>query len=64
VGQAPLAVGIGIHTGEALVGCIGATVADPDGRKRVRREYTAIGETVNLGQRVEQLTKHCAGRYW
>jgi adenylate cyclase len=56
-GQAPLAVGIGIHTGPALVGCIGATLTDPDGRVRVRREFTAIGAAVNLGQRVEQLTK-------
>jgi adenylate cyclase len=55
--QAPLAIGIGINTGRALVGCIGATLHGPDGRPRVRREFTAIGATVNLGQRVEQLTK-------
>jgi adenylate cyclase len=60
-GQAPLAIGIGIHTGPALVGCIGATTTDAYGRKLVRREFTAIGETVNLCQRVEQLTKTCGG---
>ena len=60
-GQAPLDVGIGIHTGLALTGCIGATVKLPDGRESYRREFTAIGETVNLAQRVEQLTKSCGG---
>jgi adenylate cyclase len=60
-GQAPLQVGIGIHTGPALVGSIGATVTDADGRNQLRREYTAIGETVNLAQRIEQLTKTCGG---
>jgi adenylate cyclase len=60
-GQSPLRVGIGIHTGPALVGSIGAMVALPDGRQQTRREYTAIGETVNLAQRIEQLTKTCGG---
>jgi adenylate cyclase len=60
-GQAPLAIGVGIHTGPALVGCVGATLADSDGGKRVRREFTAIGKTVNLAQRLEQLTKQCCG---
>ena len=60
-GQAPLAVGVGIHTGPALVGCIGATMEDDSGRQRLRKEFTAIGETVNLAQRLEQLTKSCGG---
>jgi len=60
-GQAPLEVGIGIHTGLALTGCIGATVTLPDGRESYRREFTAIGETVNLAQRLEQLTKTHGG---
>jgi adenylate cyclase len=60
-GEAPLIVGIGIHTGPALVGCFGATVQTDNGKPLMRREFTAIGETVNLGQRIEQLTKKCGG---
>jgi adenylate cyclase len=60
-GQAPLAVGIGIHSGPALVGCIGAMLPLETGQQRIRKEFTAIGETVNLGQRIEQLTKACGG---
>ncbi len=43
-----LACGIGIHTGEAIVGTMGS---------KQRFEYTAIGETINLGARLENLTK-------
>ena len=60
-GQAPLIVGIGIHTGPALVGCFGATLEPRDGRPQFRREFSAIGETVNLGQRIEQITKQLGG---
>ena len=60
-GEPPLVIGIGIHTGNALVGCFGAALHGDNGQPRMRREFTAIGETVNLCQRIEQLTKKCGG---
>lgn len=47
-GRHPFRIGIGLHTGTAIVGSIGSPQ---------RLEFTAIGNTINVAARTEQLTK-------
>ncbi|MHB8997591.1 MAG: CHASE2 domain-containing protein [Armatimonadota bacterium] len=45
---APLRIGVGINSGEALVGNLGS---------RVRTQYTVLGQSVNLAARLQALNK-------
>lgn len=44
----PIRLGIGVHSGEVVVGCLG---------KGVRLEFTVLGDTVNTASRLEGATK-------
>jgi adenylate cyclase len=47
-GDTPVAIGIGLHYGEAMVGSIGTGQ---------RLDYVVIGDTVNVASRMERLTR-------
>jgi class 3 adenylate cyclase len=45
----PMKIGIGLHTGKAIMGNIGS---------QTKIEYTAIGDTVNTAARLQEFTKY------
>jgi len=48
LGGKPMSIGIGLHTGLAIVGNIGS---------QSKMEYTAVGDTINTAARLQELTK-------
>ena len=47
-GKPEIQIGIGIHTGEAVIGIVGS---------KERVQFTAVGDTVNTASRLERLTR-------
>lgn len=49
LGSKPIEVGIGLHTGSAVLGNIGS---------QTKIEYTAVGDTVNIAARLQDLSRN------
>lgn len=47
-GLPPIQIGVGLHSGDALIGHVGSST---------RHDYTAVGDVVNTTSRIEGLTK-------
>lgn len=47
-GMAPIEIGVGLHSGEAVIGHVGSSG---------RHDYTAIGDVTNVASRLEGITK-------
>jgi class 3 adenylate cyclase/putative methionine-R-sulfoxide reductase with GAF domain len=48
MGNKPVQIGVGLHTGRAILGNLGS---------KTKMEYTAIGDTINTAARLQELTK-------
>lgn len=54
-GSEPVSVSIGLHFGEVIVGNVGT---------KDRREFTVIGDVVNVASRLERATRGLEGGSW